>query len=275
MKYGDFSRFKKIIGNTKIIKISHHLVSSDLQFFPKGEDFLTIIITTTGCQYLCSNNQSYKVTSQSVLVYDATIDLRVNPIDSCHMDLIEIVLKFDGDTLSLRRYGIRLGVPYTAHWDAMPEGLIELIAYPVKDNRHLYSNRMMAYCVWVVVFVVCGHPRVIEVPLIEKNSRGLKLYRRAVEIIDNRYKEIETVNEVSKQIGISQSYLSRLFKEYGEKSAYKHLSLLKMKEAERLLIGGKHLLKEIAYEVGYKDYLTFARAFRNHFGLPPSKYNLK
>ena len=79
-----------------------------------------------------------------------------------------------------------------------------------------------------------------------------------------------TVCEIARHGNISEVYLRKLFARELGMSPSRKLTELRMQRA-RLLIAEKRPLKEIAASVGYADVYQFSRAFKRHFGYPPSK----
>lgn len=45
-----------------------------------------------------------------------------------------------------------------------------------------------------------------------------------------------------------------------------------MKLAQKLLASKDANIGEIAYQIGYQDYRSFSRAFKNEIGMSPSEY---
>ncbi len=76
---------------------------------------------------------------------------------------------------------------------------------------------------------------------------------------------------LSKEVGMSQSNLSKTFKSsYGMNISQYRLQQ-RLIRAFELLLEGKLSIFQVAFEVGYKDQSSFARAFKQYFGFPPTK----
>ena len=78
-----------------------------------------------------------------------------------------------------------------------------------------------------------------------------------------------TVGEVARHCYISDVYLRKLFERELKTSPFRKLTEIRMEKA-RALIEEKRPLKEIAPAVGYSDVFQFSRAYKRHFGHPPS-----
>ena len=81
-----------------------------------------------------------------------------------------------------------------------------------------------------------------------------------------------TIQDVCIELNLSRSYLHAIFKEYAQLSPQGFLLQLKMKKAAYLLKSSSNSITTIAYFTGYKDVLTFSKAFKNFFGCSPTQY---
>jgi len=75
------------------------------------------------------------------------------------------------------------------------------------------------------------------------------------------------------QFGISQTYMSRLFRKYSGNSFSQYLTELRMNRAKELFCEKPDsFIKDIAVMVGYEDQFYFSRIFRSYTGKSPSEY---
>lgn len=73
--------------------------------------------------------------------------------------------------------------------------------------------------------------------------------------------------------GISQTYLSRLFRKYSTSSFNKRLTILRVERAQQIMWERRELfIKDIACMVGYSDQFYFSRIFRSITGESPTEY---
>jgi len=82
-----------------------------------------------------------------------------------------------------------------------------------------------------------------------------------------------TLQNIASELGVTTSYLSRLFKEETGQNFQDYLLSVKMETAKRMFdskIGYKN--KEIARALGYQDTQNFCRTFRRFFGKSPQKF---
>lgn len=100
----------------------------------------------------------------------------------------------------------------------------------------------------------------------------------ALDYINKNYCSKLTLEAIAENVGISTSYLSRVFKAETGQNISNYITKLKMEKAASLIkaANSETYLKEISYQVGIEDQLYFSRLFKKYFGVSPSEYkNLK
>jgi AraC-like DNA-binding protein len=82
-----------------------------------------------------------------------------------------------------------------------------------------------------------------------------------------------SLKEISRNLEISPSYLSREFSRYfGDLSFGEYTRKLRIEKAAELMAISKYSLTEIAYLTGFSDQSHFTRIFKQHTGKNPSEY---
>lgn len=93
------------------------------------------------------------------------------------------------------------------------------------------------------------------------------------EYIRKHMSEPLSMQKVSSDMGISQSYLSRMFRKYEDTTFSTYLTTLRMEKAKKMLASGdKVFIREVAEQLGYKDQFYFSRIFSSYTGMCPSEY---
>ena len=78
--------------------------------------------------------------------------------------------------------------------------------------------------------------------------------------------------DVAGAVGITQSYLSRLFRQKTGSSFVESLRDIRIERAKELLIDRSLRVNEIARQVGFRDMSYFSTQFRRCVGVSPSAY---
>jgi len=80
------------------------------------------------------------------------------------------------------------------------------------------------------------------------------------------------ISDLSDYLKLSDSHLSKIFRNRTGSSPLDYFINLKMQEAIRLLTNQSFKIKEVAYKLGYNDPYYFTRIFTKHFGSSPASF---
>lgn len=112
-----------------------------------------------------------------------------------------------------------------------------------------------------------------EDSLRERRMSTQELYDSAVAYIKENYAQPLSMQSVCDEIGISQTYLSRLFRKYSDTTFNAFLTQCRMEAAKKLLQEKPDLLLyDVAACVGYEDSSYFTKVFRQYTGKTPSQW---
>lgn len=110
----------------------------------------------------------------------------------------------------------------------------------------------------------------------EKNSSAKKIPAWAKELKNMLQDHIDTnitLKEISKNLDINHSYLSREFSRYFENLSFgDYIRKQRINKAMELMFDDKYSLTEIAYLTGFSDQSHFNRIFKQQTGQTPSVY---
>lgn len=95
--------------------------------------------------------------------------------------------------------------------------------------------------------------------------------RSAIRIMEANLEEPLTIPEISRGAGLSQRQLNRLFSLHLGKSTVLYYRDIRLDRARGLVTQTKMSLAEVAIASGFRSQVNFSRAYRERFGLPPSK----
>ncbi len=95
--------------------------------------------------------------------------------------------------------------------------------------------------------------------------------RRAIKAMEENLETPLTIAEVCAAAGVSHRQLDRLFAEYVRKTPALYYRDIRLDRARGLVTQTNLSMAEIAYASGFSSQVHFSRAYRDRFGLPPSK----
>lgn len=101
-----------------------------------------------------------------------------------------------------------------------------------------------------------------------------KRVEKAIEILGQRLANPPTLEELGREVGCSQFYLSRTFSRQMSMTIPQYLRQIRMERAAELLKSGRFNVTEAALEVGYSSISHFSHAFYETMGCCPGLYPL-
>lgn len=164
------------------------------------------------------------------------------------------------------------------------------LAYNNEDDHELLNKGMMIYDAlysWAKYLQQDKHTQspfenlllnVFNKFLKEKGSGTRKPPAWAKELKEIIQDQIDTnlslsLKEISKNLEVHPSYLSREFSKYFEDLTFgEYIRKLRIEKATQLMHSPKYALTEIAYLTGFSDQSHFARIFKKYTGKSPSAY---
>ena len=102
-------------------------------------------------------------------------------------------------------------------------------------------------------------------------SLAFRTYQESRRHIEEHFRRLKTLEQISAECRVNNAYLCRLFRRYDGRSPYQFLLHLKMNFAAELLQRGA-LVKQAAEEIGFGDPFHFSRAFKGRFGVSPDTF---
>ena len=105
-----------------------------------------------------------------------------------------------------------------------------------------------------------------------RNSDEQTTIKYLKEYVENNYIYDISMQEAAEEMGYSDAYFSKLFKQYFNQNFTAYLTEYRIKKAKELLSNTNHSIKDISRMVGYTDSNYFSKIFKRLVGEIPSKY---
>ena len=141
------------------------------------------------------------------------------------------------------------------------------------DMRSLYGRILdmepETFRKWLVSISISLHER-----LTNARSNSTKSFvAKAKEYVENHYGDEElSLDLICRELGVSNSYFSTIFKKETGNSFIGYLTEYRMEKAAEMLIESDEKSYIIGKKVGYADPNYFSYVFKRQFGTSPSKY---
>lgn len=111
---------------------------------------------------------------------------------------------------------------------------------------------------------------------VKMGSSDDRLVGRVVETIRRHLEDPDfSVDDLSREVGMSRVHLNRKLKERISTSPSNLIRSIRLKQAAFLLINHKVNISEVAYKVGFSTHSYFSNSFRDYFGMTPKEFVAK
>ena len=108
---------------------------------------------------------------------------------------------------------------------------------------------------------------------VKLDNRRHRHLMEAQSYVEAHYMDCDlSLNTVAAQIGISASYLSRIFKSAYNMRFTQKLNDLRIEKSKDLLADEGRLIRDISREVGFLTVQNYMRVFKQRVGVTPSEY---
>ena len=97
-------------------------------------------------------------------------------------------------------------------------------------------------------------------------------FLQVIEYIETHYQKKISVPALAGAVGMSESHFYRKFKEYTGDSPVDYINLVRIRQAEQLLLRTDLQVKHIALEVGFSSASYFVTQFTKQHGVTPTQY---
>ena len=111
-----------------------------------------------------------------------------------------------------------------------------------------------------------------KAPIQQANGLSRWQLRRAIDYLEAHQMQDISLEEMAKLVGLSQSQFARLFKISTGMPPYKWSIDARIKQAQELLLLGKHSIASIAIQTGFADQSHFTKTFRRATGASPKDW---
>ena len=215
-----------------------------------------------------------------------TEDEGVRLFESLHPDLIVTDIRLPGGSglELLRRTSPPAAIVITGHNDfeyarrALRLGVVDFLLKPI-DDEELESALTRVQLQLAGRHPLPGGESTLGKPPedgAEKSPVQVDSRERhalaAENYIRRRYREEISLADAAKELGLSESYLSRLMRERRGRTFVEILTLYRLNAARSLLHDQRLRIHEIAERCGFQDQGYFARIFKRTYRISPSRF---
>ena len=111
----------------------------------------------------------------------------------------------------------------------------------------------------------------LEIKAETPEGNDVRIVRRVVDYIAENYRENITLADLAELVNMSETGLSRLFRNITGMSCIDYVIEYRLSQAMTLLRGTDMPIIEVAYDTGFNNISYFNRTFKRHFNQTPSE----
>lgn len=137
------------------------------------------------------------------------------------------------------------------------------------------SRKLASICSKALLVDVNKQTQTPYTLLVPTASHGDADILKAQKIIEKDYANIDSVDEIAYQVGISPRHFKRRFKKATGEMPLKYLQKARIDYAKEMLETTRETINTITWAVGYKDISSFSRLFKKHTKISPKSYREK
>src|SRR5262249_48423731 len=100
-------------------------------------------------------------------------------------------------------------------------------------------------------------------------------FTQLLHTLRERFQESISVDEAARMVNLSKAHFCKVFKQVTGKTLIEYIHLLRVQEAERLLLDTNYPVTEIADRVGFSNMTYFGRVFKKMRSTTPTEIRKK
>lgn len=144
--------------------------------------------------------------------------------------------------------------------------------FEIEDE--LFQNEMKKACVeYLLPLTFSKFSKLSEVN--DKITESLTSLFEARQIIIQEKGNINTIDLLAKEVGLSVSRLRLMFKNSFGISIYKFQQHVRLEEAKKMLLDGNKTMSMIAMDLGFSTASHFTSVFKKQYDMLPKEYRIK
>ncbi|WP_173109276.1 response regulator transcription factor [Paenibacillus qinlingensis] len=140
------------------------------------------------------------------------------------------------------------------------------------DSSLPKSSHLPEIQIWIKALY---HRLVEDIKRLQTQGKYSKNVEEAMKLIHEHYLQGITLEEAAVTIGITPSYLSRIFKEETGRSFTESINHFKIELSKQYIENGNQKFKEMYSRIGFNNYSYFFKVFKDIVGETPHSYAKK
>ncbi len=250
-----YSRIVRTIDQPDMVK-SHAHARFELYFLLSGE-----------CRYFIGNRMLQVSENSIVLIPGGVMHKTVYVSDTCERILLHFTSDYINPILASKLYRFFPTYVYETTDNARPQlqSVFESIRreYEMPDE---FSREMLKTYMTMLLTEIVRHSRDNEGVVAEQANL---LADDAIRYLNEHFRENVTLSTMAKRAMVSESNFSRQFKSSTGYGFKEYVNVLRLREAQRMLLNTNLSVCHIAFACGYNDSNYFSTIFKSVHNMSP------
>lgn len=183
-------------------------------------------------------------------------------------NIIKYQMESGGSVATILEVGICIYASSKKMLSDMEKTLYDITLQKESFSKSIYRCRHISEYYSIMRTVIESTAEYIK---IAASRRNILIYE-CEKYIDENYERGITVSEISRYIGVSMSYLSRIFKDETGNTIINYINEKKIQKAKEYLGGTDMKIYEIAEKLGFENTTYFSYFFKKYTGISPKEY---
>lgn len=286
MRDFQIQRIEPVFRVNALVNAAYYNLPEDYQFSGESHDFWELSYVDRGQVVIRHEDGSYLLKAGEMLFCKPDVFHSVRVWQGKPAAIVNIAFAVEGDlevfedkilVLSAEERQcmaaiVREAAQTYVHFDNLPAQIRLDRTHPVPyGSEQIICNRLEELMIYA-----CRSGRNIHVEsrqiMAQPQPDNADLSDWVQSYLQEHFREKLTLERVAQAHCISVSKLKRVFRESTGTSVIARLTALRIKEAKRMIRGGKHTFSQIAEAVGFESIHYFSTVFKKQTGMTPTDY---
>lgn len=264
--------------NLKVISIGQ--VENDYTQLPRAmhmhENRLELILISQGNGVHVIDGQTYYIAKGDLLIYNSgvlheEISNQNQGMSKYYCSVSGLKLKGLNPNALVGKGGLPV-YQCQDYYDEIAKLFELLYVYSKREQRNIEYVKMLVKALLIEIVTMIEAHSDKEKGELHDDNENWELDLAIKQYVDRNYRENITLKSIADQFGISQYYVSHLFKSSTGFSPIQYVIRRRIGEAQSYLMDDDISVAEIAEIVGYNNLNHFYNAFTKCVGISPGKY---
>lgn len=184
--------------------------------------------------------------------------------------IIDYQKESGGSVTTILEVGIRIYAMSKKLLSDIDKTLYDIIPQKTSISKRIYCCRHISEYYAIMEIIIKSTATYINTAVNRKNI----LICECEKYIDENYEKGIMVSEIASSIGVSLSYLSRIFKDETGNTIINYINEKKVEKAKEYLSKTDLKIYEIAEKLGFENTTYFSFFFKKYTGISPKEYQM-